>query len=73
MIEMCKFLLEFDKELFYSLLDNKNFKKLISNDVNNARKAEQLAKNLYIETNLSASDILNYVRLLNKEYSNSIR
>ena len=68
LIEMSKFLLEFDRELFYSLLDNKNFKKLISNDANGVRKAEQLAKDLYIETNLSANDILNYVRLLNKEY-----
>lgn len=69
LIEMCTFLLEFDKELFYSLLNNKNFKKLISDNVNSIRRAEQLATDLYVEINLSANDILNYVRLLNKEYN----
>lgn len=69
LIEICKFLLDFDKELFYSLLENKNFKKLISNNMNNIRRPEQLTKNLYIETNLSANDILNYARLLTEEYN----
>lgn len=69
LIEMCKFLLDFDRELFYSLLDNKNFKKLITSDANSIRRPEQLSRGLYLETNLSANDIINYVRLLAEEYA----
>lgn len=69
LIEMCMFLLDFDKELFYSLLSNKNFKKLMFGKPDNIRREKQLARDLYLETNFSANDILNYVRLLAKEYN----
>lgn len=68
LVEMCDFLLNFDRELFYSLLDNKNFRKLISRNADDIRKEEQLAEGLYLETNLNANDILNYVRLLTTEF-----
>lgn len=68
LIEICNFLLDFDRELFYSLLNNSNFKKLISKDANDMNRAEQLTEDLYLETNFSAKDILNYVRLLTREF-----
>ena len=68
LIEMSMFLLDFDRELFYSLLDNKNFKKLIFRYPDTVKREKQLAKDLYLETKFSANDILNYVKLLAKEY-----
>ena len=68
LIEMSMFLLDFDRELFYSLLDNKNFKKLIFRYPDTIKREKQLAKDLYLETKFSANDILNYVKLLAKEY-----
>lgn len=68
LIETCNFLLYIDRELFYSLLNNSNFKRLITKDGNNMRREEKLTQDLYIETNFSAKDILNYVRLLAEEF-----
>lgn len=68
LLRTCSFLLDLDKELFYSLLNNSNFKRLLSKNPSNVRKKEELTKDLYVETNLSAKDILNYVRLLSKEF-----
>lgn len=68
LLKTCSFLLDLDKKLFYSLLNNNNFTKLLKKDTRKIRKEEKLMEDLYIETNLSAKDILNYVRLLAEEF-----
>lgn len=66
--EMCLQLLDFDRELFYSLLQNNNYKKLISTNQENFRKPINITTDIYLETHFSAKDIYSYIQLLAKEY-----
>lgn len=68
LIETCLLLIDLDSELFYSLLENKNFNKLISTNKDNFRRPEELRKGIFLEVHFSAKDILNYIQLLTKEY-----
>lgn len=68
MLTLCSKLYEFDKELFYFLIDNLDFKgrerNFLSKDGLDLRSADKIAENLFVETNLSADSIINYCKIL---------
>ena len=68
LIKTCNYLYSFDEEVFNSLIKNKRFSKLLSESKDDLRNYEELRKDLYIETNYSAKDILSYITLLFDEY-----
>lgn len=68
LIETCLFLLDMDKELFESLITNNNFKRILANEESSLRRGEKISESLFIETNLSAKDIINYIKLFTKEF-----
>lgn len=68
LIVTCRFLIDIDKELFHSLVTHNNFKRILSNESNGLRNPCQLSHNLYLETNLNAKDIINYIKLFTMEY-----
>lgn len=67
--ELC----ELDSSIFCNLATHKDFsgrdRRIIDIDGSNMKVPYKVAENLYFETNLSASDILNYCRILCEHYS----
>ncbi len=65
---LCKELFELDSASFYNLIKHKDFvrgERRILNDTTEAMNAPfKISDNLYIETHLSASDILNYCKII---------
>lgn len=68
LIRTCNYLIDLDLDHFNSLADKTRFKNLLSHDNKIFRSPKQLNNRLYIETNYSAKDILNYVVLFLEEY-----
>lgn len=71
-ITICKQMYEYDSKMFESLAKHHDFqgrtKRIISSNPNELRKAEKISDSLYIETNLSANDILNYSKLVIEKF-----
>ena len=71
-ITVCKFLYEYDAQVFRSLTKHNDFKgktvRIIDEVPDNMRKPYKIADDLYIETNRSANDILNYTRLMMEKF-----
>ncbi|MGL6064845.1 MAG: DUF262 domain-containing protein [Fusobacteriaceae bacterium] len=73
-INICNSMCDLDEEKFYSFTTHSDFKgkekRIISNKLIELREAEEIRKNIYIETNLNANKILNYSRLIIEKYNN---
>lgn len=69
---LCHELFELDSTIFYNLIKQKDFsgrERYIINDTSTAMTSPyEIADNLYIETNLSAMDILNYCKIICSHY-----
>ena len=67
-ITVCKQMNDYDSAIFESLTKHNDFqgksRRIITNNSNNLRNPEKIAEDVYIETNLSANDILNYTKLV---------
>jgi hypothetical protein len=62
-----------DKEKFVSFIKDKDFegreKRIISDNINYLRKPKEIKNfEIYIESNLSANSILNYIKLIAEKY-----
>lgn len=68
LFKTCKYLFELDKELFKSLLNKANFQNILSYEENSLRSPREVGEGIYIETNYSAKDILNYVVIFAEEF-----
>lgn len=67
LIQTSQYLFHLDEELFRSLLNKTNFGKLISVNEEILRSPNEIIDGIYIETNYSAKDILNYIVILTEE------
>lgn len=69
---LCKELYELDSTILYNLIKNKDFigreRRIISDSAEKLRSPYIIADGLYIETNLSALDILNYCKIICNYY-----
>lgn len=70
--KICEFLYEYDAQIFRSLTKHNDFKgksmRIIDDNDLNMRSPLKIADNLYIETNRSANDILNYCKLIIEKF-----
>lgn len=71
-IELCSKICDLDEEKFYKFTSHPDFKgkekRIIGNTSFGMRKPVDIRKNIFIETNLSANDILNYSKLIMEKY-----
>lgn len=71
-ITLCGVLYDLDNTIFYNLTKHKDFagrdRRIISDTNERLRTPHKIADNLYIETNLSALDILNYCKIICNHY-----
>lgn len=69
---LCKELFELDNTVFYNMVRHKDFTgrdRYIINDTSEKMKSPyRISSNIYIETNLSAIDILNYCKIICAHY-----
>lgn len=69
---LCKELYELDSTILHNLIKHKDFigreRRIISDDNEKLRSPYKIADGLYIETNLSALDILNYCKIICNHY-----
>lgn len=69
---LCGVLYDLDNTIFYNLTKHKDFagrdRRIISDTNERLRNPHKIADNLYIETNLSALDILNYCKIICNHY-----
>lgn len=72
MKKVCEFLYEYDAQVFRSLTKHNDFKgksiRIIDDNDSNMRSPLKIAEGLYIETNRSANDILNYCKLIIEKF-----
>lgn len=72
MRKVCEFLYEYDTQVFRSLTKHNDFKgksrRIIDNNDLNMRFPLKIAEGLYIESNRSANDILNYCKLIIEKF-----
>lgn len=68
LVKTCQYLFRLDEELFKSLFKKANFKNMLSYGEGGMRAAKQIEGNIYIQTNYSAKDILNYVAIFTEEF-----
>lgn len=72
MKKVCEFLYEYDAQIFRSLTKHNDFKgksiRIIDDNNSNMRSPLKIAEGLYIETNRSANDILNYCKLIIEKF-----
>jgi len=71
--QISKFLYEYNTLLFESFLSDNNFKKgnnsIISNSQSNLSKPFKLNDNIYIDSGLTSTYMLNYIRYMGKKYN----
>ena len=71
-LRLCKKMYEYDAEIFRSLLTHRDFagrsKRVISDSDAGMIAARKIAEGVYLETNLSANDALNYAKLVIGKY-----
>ena len=72
MKKVCEFLYEYDSQVFRSLTKHNDFKgksvRIIDDSDLNMRSPLKIAEGLYIETNRSANDILNYCKMIIEKF-----
>lgn len=72
---LCRELFELDSTVLYNLVRHKDFtgreRYIINNTCEQMRAPHKIAENLFIETNLSALDILNYCKIICNHYQTS--
>jgi len=74
-VKFCNYLYIYDKELFESFVYDDDFQgktqRIITNNPDLCRRAKKLDDNIdiYIESNLSASAILKYMKLISEKYA----
>lgn len=72
-IKLCNEICSLDEGKFFKLTEHLDFKgkekRIIDNTDQKMRRAEKIRNNIFIETNLSANDILNYSRLIIEKYN----
>ncbi len=72
MKKICEFLYEYDSQVFRSLTKHNDFKgksiRIIDDNDSNMHSPLKIADGLYIETNRSANDILNYCKLIIEKF-----
>ena len=68
LIRTCQYLINLDEELFKSLLIKSNFRNIITYEKDKLRSPIKIKDDIYIETNYSAKDILNYVVIFTEEF-----
>lgn len=71
-IKLCNEICSLDEEKFLKFTKHLDFEgkesRIIGNTDKKMRRAEKLRNNIFIETNLSANDILNYSKLIVEKY-----
>lgn len=69
---MCRELYELDSTILYNLIKHKDFagreRYIISDSSEQMHAPHRIADGLFIETNLSAMDILNYCKIICNHY-----
>ena len=80
LIETCEILIKKDKNLFRNFIDSDDFKgrsrayfSYSSNNMNKPQILKLDGKDLYIETNLSANDIINIIQKMIERYKINIK
>ena len=67
-VQTCKYLYDLDSELFRSLLKKNTFKNILSYDKDKLRSPKEIKQGIYIQTNYSSKDILNYIIIFTEEF-----